>query len=514
MRSPNVDAPLSPDHADPEPGRLSGQRPIAIIDIGSNSVRLVIYEGPSRSPTPLYNEKLFCGLGRDLATTGRLSDDAVGRALSALARFRVLCDTSRVEGVRVLATAAARMAENGPAFLKAAEQAAGSPVRLLSGDQEATLSATGVISGLHAPDGVVGDLGGGSLELVEVRRGQAGAGLTLPVGGLVLKDRSGGSPKTAQRIVQDELARAPQLNVLAGRTFYAVGGTWRSLARMQMEERGYPLHVLHGYQFELKRPGFQRMVDRTSPAALKAVASVTEARRPLLIYGAIVLDEIIRLGRPAGVVISALGVREGVLFTDLDSATKSLDPLLAASAELNLLRSRAPLHAEELRSWTDAFVASLGRPESAEERRLRHAACLLSDTGWRAHPDYRGQQSLVMISHASLLGVDHPGRAYLALAVYFRHEGVSPDPTSEPLVRLAGPRLVTQARLTAALFRVAYPISVAMPGILPQTPLTVEKGQVVLHLPSQYAALASERLSNRLRALSKVLDLEAVIRTV
>jgi exopolyphosphatase/guanosine-5'-triphosphate,3'-diphosphate pyrophosphatase len=492
------------------PGRIPGREPIAIIDIGSNSVRLVIYEGPGRSPTPLYNEKLFCGLGRDIATTGRLSEEAVERAIAALARYRVLCGTAKVRNVRVLATAAARMAENGPAFLEAAQEACGYPIELLTGEREAMLSAEGVISGLYEPDGVVGDLGGGSLEIVDVRDDRAGAGITLPLGGLVLRDMAGNSPKAAAKIARAELAKAPQLQGLPGRVFYAVGGTWRALARLQMIERDYPLHVMHGYEFELRRGGSQRMVERASPAAL---ASVSEARRPLLVYGAIVLDEIVRVGEPAGVTTSALGVREGLLFEDLSLEQRKLDPLITAAAELNELRARAPEHGRELCAWTDGFLGSLALKETKYERRLRHAACLLSDTGWRAHPDYRGIQSLAMIAHASLHGVDHPGRAFLGLAVYFRHEGVAVDAATTHLVGLAGERLGHLARLSAALFRVAYPITVAMAGVLPRTPLTARNGRIELELPAELAALASERLSNRLRALGKLLNLETAIRT-
>jgi exopolyphosphatase/guanosine-5'-triphosphate,3'-diphosphate pyrophosphatase len=213
------------------PGRLKVGRPVAIIDIGSNSVRLVAYEGLSRAPTPLYNEKVLCGLGRHVATTGRLDDEAVDRALRALARFRVLCDTMGVGQVNVLATAAARDASNGPAFLKAAAQACGSEVELLSGAREAELSALGVVSGFHQPDGVVGDLGGGSLELVDIAGPDVGTGVTLRLGGLALQDLSGHSTKKARRIVREALAQAPQLEQLKNRTFYAVGGTWRALAR-------------------------------------------------------------------------------------------------------------------------------------------------------------------------------------------------------------------------------------------------------------------------------------------
>lgn len=494
------------------PGRLKVGRPVAIIDIGSNSVRLVAYEGLTRAPTPVYNEKILCGLGRNVATTGRLNDEAVGRALQALARFRILCEMIGVGRIWVLATAAARDASNGPAFLAAAETACGQAVELLSGAREAALSANGVVSGFHAPDGIVGDLGGGSLELVEIRQGTVEKGVTLQLGGLALQDLSGGSVKKAQRLAREALKRAPQLEAMKGRAFYAVGGTWRALARLHMAERDYPLRVMHGYAMDpTDGLSFFDLVKDADSATLKEVETVSEARRPLLAYGAVVLEEILRAGKPREVSISALGVREGLLFEELAPEVQRLDPLFAAAAELNLLRSRSPRHGEELRAWTDRFVEGLKLEESAAERRLRHAACLLADIGWRAHPDYRGEQSLNIIAHGALVGIDHPGRAYLSLAVFFRHEGMSLDGVSQRLRDLAGPRLFERARLLGALMRVAYPISVAMEGVLPRTPITVRQGQIVLELPRPMAPLASERLLNRLRGLSRIAGREARI---
>lgn len=493
--------------------RIEPGSPVAIIDIGSNSVRLVAYSGISRAPTPLYNEKVLCGLGRNVLSTGRLNEEAVRRALQALARFRVLCEAMHVGQVFVLATAAARDAENGPAFLEAAQAACGHPIELLSGRREAELSAYGVISGFHAPDGVVGDLGGGSLELVDLRGSAVGSGVTMPLGGLALQDLSGGSLKKARKIAAEALKKAgPQLDTLKGRTFYAVGGTWRALARLHQAARDYRLHVMHGYTIEPNDElSFLQVVEQSDAATLAAVESVSEARRPLLAYGAVVLEELIRSGRPREIAISATGVREGLLYEKLDDAARARDPLLLAAAELNRLRCRSPGHGPELQAWTDAFMASLSTPETADERRLRHAACLLADVGWRTHPDYRGEQSLNVIAHASFVGIDHPGRAYLAVAVFFRHEGVSPEKASPLLRQLAGPRLFEQARLLGAVLRVAFPVSVAMEGILPRTPLAMRDGAVVLTLPQDLRDLASDRLSNRLRGLGRLLGVEARI---
>ncbi|TXM68913.1 exopolyphosphatase [Methylobacterium sp. WL120] len=498
--------------ADREPALVNA--PVAIIDIGSNSVRLVAYDGLSRAPTPLYNEKVLCGLGRNVLTTGRLNDEAVRRALAALARFRVLCETMRVGRLFVLATAAARDASNGPAFLEAAEAACGTRIELLSGRREAELSALGVVSGFHAPDGVVGDLGGGSLELVDVRGAVVGQGVTMPLGGLALQDLSGGSLKKAGKIVREHMKKAaPQLETLRGRTFYAVGGTWRALARLHQAARQYPVHVMHGYTVEpTDELSFLQVVEQSDAATLQDVEAISEARRPLLAYGAVVLEEIIRVGRPREVAISASGVREGLLYEQVDRDTRALDPLLASCAELNQLRARSPRHADELIAWTDRFVAALDGPETADERRLRHAACLLSDIGWRAHPDYRGEQSIAIIQNAAFVGIDHPGRGFLALAIYFRHEGVAPEKANPMLRALAGPRLFERARLIGALLRVAFPMTAGMEGALRRMPLTIEDGRVILSLPPEWDALNGDRLLNRVRGLGRIVGLEGRVR--
>lgn len=488
-------------------------RPVAIIDIGSNSVRLVAYDGLTRAPTPMYNEKVLCGLGRNVFTTGRLNDEAVARALAALSRFRILCRTMRVSQVFVLATAAARDAQNGPDFLRAAEAACGQQIQLLSGRREAELSALGVVSGFHAPDGVVGDMGGGSLELVDVRGAVVGQGVTMPLGGLTLQDLSGGSIKKAGKLVREHMRKAaPQLETLKGRTFYAVGGTWRAIARLHQAARGYPVHVMHGYTVDpTDELSFLQVVEQTDVTQLQDVETVSEARRPLLAYGALVLEEIIRVGRPRAVAISASGVREGLLFEQLDRDTRLIDPLLASAAEFNSLRARAPRHGDELIAWTDRFVADLDGPETADERRLRHAACLLSDVGWRAHPDYRGEQSIAVIQNAAFVGVDHPGRAYLSLAVSLRHMGLSPEKADLVLRNLAGPRLLERARLLGALLRVAFPISAGMDGALPRAPLTIEENRVTLRLPAEWKDLGGERLLNRVRGLGRLLGLDGKI---
>ena len=485
-------------------GRLPGE-PVAIVDIGSNSVRLVSYEALVRSPTPTFNEKVLCGLGRGVATSGALPEDGVVKAIAALKRFKVLCGSMRISDVRALATAAVRDASNGPQFLERAEEALGCRIDLLSGQREAQLSALGVISSIHEADGIVGDLGGGSLELINVRHGNVGRGVTLPLGGLSLMDASERSPKKAAKIVREVLSKAKPLDILTGRTFYAVGGTWRALARLHMRQRNYQLHVMHNYVIPSRDAlEFARLVERVEADALSSIEAVSSARRPLLAYGAVVLEEIIRRAGPKEIVVSALGVREGLLYESLNETERAEDPLISAAREFNTLRSRAPTHADELFEWTTQLLRSTHLEESGEEARLRHAACLLSDIGWRAHPDYRGEQSLNLIANANFIGIDHPGRAYLALAASYRH--IANEDEIGPVLRsLVSPRLLDRARILGAAMRVAYIVSAAMPGVLPRAPMVCQKGKVVLMLPPDLADLNSDRLQNRLKQFSKLI---------
>ena len=493
-------------------GRLHHGPPIAVIDIGSNSVRLVIYEGLTRAPTPIFNEKVLAGLGREVQSTGLLAADAVEKALQALRRFCELCDIGGITRLWCVATAACRDADNGPEFIAAAERICRKRIEVLTGKQEARYSALGVISGFYRPDGVVGDLGGGSLELVDVQRQTLRSGVTLPLGSLALLDLSEQSLKKAEKIVRKTLSKAAVLKRGGGRSFYAVGGTWRALARLHMWQTGYPLHVMHGYIIPAREAlEFSRLVHRVNPEMLSRIEMVNEARRPLLAYAALVLEHIVRIARPRDIVISALGVREGLLYSELPVREHAKDGLLAAAQELNVLRSRSPAHGEELIRWTDRFMATSGLDETAEEKRLRHAACLLADIGWRAHPDYRGEQSLNIIANAAFVAVDHPGRTFLALAVFFRHVGLVDDELSPHVRELATARMLDRARVLGASLRVAYLTSASMPGVLPYTPMVVERGKLKLKLRGRLAPLAGERLFNRVRQLARLIGREPVI---
>jgi len=493
-------------------GRLDHGPPIAVIDIGSNSVRLVIYEGLTRAPTPILNEKVLAGLGRQVQSTGLLAQEAIDIALTALKRFRALCDTLRVKRIHAIATAACRDAKNGATFIAQAESICGTKITLLSGTREASLTAFGVVSGIHKPDGIVGDLGGGSLELIDVHGARVRHGLTLPLGGLALQDIAGKSLKKAERIVSKTLRNLDVLKEGEGRTFFAVGGTWRALARLHMWQTGYPFHVMHNYRIDAREAlEFARLVHRVDTETLSKIEVVNAARRPLLPYAALVMEELVRQAKPKEVIISVLGVREGLLYSLLKARERAYDPLICAAADLNVLRSRSPHHGEELIDWTDRFMASTGIEEVAEERRLRHAACLLADIGWRAHPDYRGEQSMNIIANGAFMSVDHPGRAYLALSIYFRHAGLSEAELSPRLRELASTRTLDHARILGAAMRVAYMLTAGEGGVLPKTPMTVQRGKLELTLKGKHRGLAGDRLWNRLRQLARLIGREPVL---
>ncbi|HTB04230.1 MAG TPA: exopolyphosphatase [Bradyrhizobium sp.] len=487
---------------------------VAVIDIGSNSVRLVVYEAMARSLTTLFNEKTLCGLGREVQTTGLLAPDAVAKALTSLRRFRALCRVMKVGRVHAIATAACRDATNGADFIARAERICGVKIEILSGPREAKLSALGVISGIHRPDGIVGDLGGGSLELIDVRGNRVRSGVTLPLGSLALQDLSHKSLKRAERIVRGELTGLAQLKSGRGRAFYAVGGTWRALARIHIIQSEYPLRVMHGYSIPAQDAlDFAQRLRRLVVANMLAnIEVVADARRPLLAYAALVLEYIIRVARPKTIVFSTFGVREGLLYAKLPQPERHEDGLICAAQTLNELLSRSARHAQELIEWTDRLVRVAKLRETEEDRRLRHAACLLSDIGWRVHPDHRGEETLSLITNGNFGSISHQGRAFVALSVFFRYAGLSEE-NQPPLIvqELVPPAMLERARVLGAAFRVAHLISAARPGVLPATHFRSNGRKLMLVFEHRLVDLVADRVGSRFRQLARLLGRSGTI---
>jgi len=479
------------------------RKPVAVIDIGSNTVRLVIYDRLSRNPLPVFNEKVACGLGSEIVSTTRLADDAVAEALAAMKRFRAICTGWGLAQAEVVATAAVREAENGASFIRRVETIWQGSVRVLSGQEEARLAAEGIICGFREPDGIVGDLGGGSLELVDVFGTRSKDGTTLPLGGLRLFEAARGSIDKAKSIVREAIEDNPTLLGLKGRSFFAAGGTWRALATLHMHQTGYPLRILHAYSVPAEvMADFADSVQRADPETIPFIDLVASARKPYLSFGALVLREIIKSGRPSEIVISELGIREGLLYEKLSAAEKAHDPLLNMAESLNDANSRSPAYAAELIEWMDRLVASSDLDETEDERRLRRVACLLSDIGWRAHPDHGGDQAALLIADSGFIGVNHAERAFLALSVFYRYAGLKDEPPLG-LQQLLSKRQTERAKTLGVAMRVAYLLSASAPGVLSRSPVRVDGGDLVLRLPRDLAPLAGPRLKTRLKQLGK-----------
>ncbi len=489
-------------------GRLQDRKPVAVIDIGSNSIRLVVYEGLSRSPTPLFQEKAMCGLGRFLSSTRRLNEETIPFALASLARFAKLAAICGVKerDLHPFATAAVRWSEDGEEFLALAEQACGVAIKVIGNSEEAQLAATGIEAGFLHPSGVVGDLGGGSLELVWLRGNSLEETVSLPLGGLALLDKTKGERAKAIPMIAEALAPLKWLSEAREEPFYAVGGTWRMLAKLYMEQTAYPLTAIHGYAFDTNKAlQVSARYANCSPAALKRMVGMSQGREETLPYGALLLNAIVRQMQPSDVIFSAFGVREGIIYRLLSEMERARDPLLAACEDIAQLRARSKVHAKELIRWTDALFESPGPSETPSERRLRHAACLLSDMAWRGHPDYRGEQSAVLVAQSAIVGVDHPGRAFLSLCVYHRYERRLSGELLPKLSELIPRQERKRALIVGQAVRLAHTLSAGMAGVLPQTRLVYEDGKLILRISRQLQALDGEPLRRRLRNVAREL---------
>jgi exopolyphosphatase / guanosine-5'-triphosphate,3'-diphosphate pyrophosphatase len=323
-----------------------------------------------------------------------------------------------------------------------------------------------------------------------------------------LQDSSHRSLKRAERIVKSEISGVPQLRAGRGRTFYAVGGTWRALARIHIIQSGYPLKVMHGYSIPAADAlDFVQRLRRLAAANMLAdIEAVSDARRPLLTYAALVLEYVIRVARPKTIVFSTFGVREGLLYEMLPQTERAKDGLICAAQTLNGLLSRSARHAEELIAWTDRLARVVKLRETEEDRRLRHAACLLSDVGWRVHPDHRGEETLSLITNGNFGSVDHQGRAFVALSVYYRYAGLSEENEPPPSMRdLIPPAMDEHARMLGAAFRVAHLVSAARPGVLPATHFRSQGRKLMLVFEHQMVDLVADRVGSRFKQLARLL---------
>jgi len=473
--------------------------PTAIVDIGSNSVRLVVYEGLTRSPFAVHNEKAICAIGRNMVSTGKLDEDGIALALESLARYRDICNMQGIADREAVATAAARDASNGRDFVRRAEKTWGGPIRVLSGEDEARIAAEGVLAGIPGADGLVADLGGGSLDIVTVSGGVTGAAATLPFGPLRLMDLAEGSPKKARAAVEKGLERLDLIGALKGRSLYAVGGIWRALARIDMQRTNYPLQVLHQYTIPAPRAiALAEIIAYQSKKSIEKMKIVPRRRAEALPWGAIVLDRLLAVTTLKQVVISAYGLREGLLHRRLSPEERDKDPLIEFAADTSARENRSPGLAREMFEW----MAPLFRGESPETRRIRLAACLLGDIGWRRHPDDRAMGAFTQVLRAPYLGADHRERAVIATAVYYRYTGDDDFPEDTGVGGLLGPEGSVLAQRIGLAARLAFVLTGSAEGQLAQFPLHVTAQALTLEAPGKCRALIGESVRKRLDELA------------
>ena len=489
----------------PEPAGALRKGRVGIIDVGSNSIRLVVYERASRAPLPVFNEKVLCGLARGLDATGRLNPEGVEMALANIDRFTTLARNMKVTSLDLLATAAVRDAADGPAFMAELSGRRGIEAHIVSGQDEARFSGYGVICGIPDAAGVMGDLGGGSLELVALGNGRLGESSTLPIGSLRLMSSGKGDPK---KTVVEAVESVPWLRDKAGETFYAVGGAWRSFARLHMEQAGYPLHIIHHYEIAAEEArAVARLIAVQSPKSLEKMPGVSRRRVDTLPLACLALDRLLAALKPKTVVFSAFGLREGFYYSRLSEAERTRHPLIAFAEEQGAGWRRFDLKPAEIFDWlSPAFVG-----ESDADRILRIAACHLSDIAWNDHPDYRAEQAYVRVLHLPAPGMSHRDRAVLAMAMAYRYKSDPKAAMIDTALHLVDGKGRAFARRLGACLRLAYNLSGGAPGLLTQVQLRRTERQLRLLVPPEAKGSLGDVTARRLEAAAEAFGLEPVI---
>lgn len=485
-------------------------RRVGVVDIGSNSIRLVVFDGSARAPIPIFNEKVLCGMGRRLRSTGRLDPEGVELAFANLPRFAAAARALGCQRVRAVATAAVRDALDGPVFIARARQLTDFDIEIVAGEEEARLSALGLVSALPAADGAMGDLGGGSLELVRLDAGHLAHQATLPLGALRLTEaeRQG---EGISKLVKDALAALPWLEAVRGRTFYAIGGAWRALARIHMAQIGYRLKVIDNYTVEAAPfRDYLQLIAKMGERQLKGLAEVPGKRVETLPVAARALRHILGAARPRWLAFSAQGLREGILYSELSPAERREDALLAAAGDLALRFGRFAGLGRALIEWT----APLFPAETPARARIRAAGCLLSDIGYVDHPDHRARLAFDRVLSLPLPGLDHPARAYLAHALYTRYGG-GEEPKLEKRARDLG---IAEGDLAAArtlghALRLGYTLSAGALDILSRSALALDAAGVTLTVPRADGAYGGESVTRRLADVAGSLGRRPVLAT-
>lgn len=489
---------LKPLFDDPSARALSR---VGVVDVGSNSVRMVVFDGAARSPAYFYNEKLMAGLGKGLAETGRLNPEGRRRALVALRRFALLAEGMEISPLTCVATAAVREAEDGPEFQAEVEAETGLRLWVIDGKEEARLSAQGVLLGWPGAKGIVCDIGGNSMELARIGNGKVGARATSPLGPFRLQQIEGG-PEKRRAVIGRVLRRLKDVIKPDNDRIYLVGGSWRVIARLDMERRNYPLTVLHEYRMTPK--SVMATVDwiaANDPAILRARTGTSAERMELVPLACEVLRELVRVFQPKEIDVSSYGIREGLLYEQMPDRLRARDPLIEAARAAEQTSARLPGFGKKLYN----FLLPLFSDEGPERLRLIKAACLLHDTTWRAHPDYRAEVCFDNATRANLGGLDHQGRVFLGLALLHRYKNSRSGSRLEPLFQLLGEEEMRQAEVLGKAMRFGAMFSATGPEHAGKLRWYPKKKVLELTLTPLGAGLYGEVTQARFRSLANAM---------
>ena len=485
-------------------------RRVGVIDVGSNSVRLVVFDGAARSPAYFFNEKILCGLGAGLSETGRLNPEGRERAMAALRRFAILAKGMAVNSLTAVATAAVREASDGPAFEAEVEAATGLRLWVIDGTEEARLSGQGVLLGWPEADGLMCDIGGSSMELAELSGGAVGGTVSGKLGPLKLRDVSGKGARRAE-IDAGVKAMVKALGRERADRLYLVGGSWRAIARVDMERRDYPLHVLHEYTMTPKDlRETLAYIGESDMEELRQRTATSAARMSLVPIAAEVLSRVVKTLHPKEIAISSYGIREGLLYERMPDALRARDPLIESCRASEAASARLPGFGRVLYK----FIIPLFSRAKDRRRRLIRACCLLHDVSWRAHPDYRAEICFDNATRANLGGLTHSERVFLGLALLHRYRNKREGTPFERLAPLLDEDDTLQAEVVGKAMRFGAMFSAQDPELMGKLKLYPKKGMVELTLPKgDGEALFGEVAEARFKSLASSLGVEAVVRT-
>ncbi|MDX2074032.1 MAG: Ppx/GppA family phosphatase [Alphaproteobacteria bacterium] len=486
------ESPISiPDHVLPH-GR------IAIVDIGSNSIRLVVYDQQKRSPVSIYNEKVMCGLGRGLANSGKLHPAGVVEAKAALARFLAMGRNMDIQSLYVMATAAVRDASDGGEFVRYLEREHTIKIDVISGEREARLGAYGVCSSMHKPSGLIGDLGGGSMELVEVHDGAIGGHTSLPLGSLRMFDETKGDRDKIRKLIDKRFGEVAWLEDKTVPTFYAIGGSFRALAKMYMTAEKYPLHILHEFTVEAKPfLAFVREIATFSNEKLEKYPGSAAKRVPQLPGAALLLEKIMTTTKCGKVTFSASGIREGYLYEMLPDKWRSEDGLISSCSEFSSRGGRTIAYSGDLYIW----MAPLMKDEDDMSARLRLAFCLLSEIALHIHPEYRAEWAFERVLFSALTCFSHRERVKLALAMYHRYQYKSSG--NRPELKLISESDKRWAKLVGTAANLAYHLSGSIAGNLHHASLDADASPLSITLSANMKDLMGDAVLRRLNGLEE-----------